>query len=49
MKKLLTVACGLVIATSLFVSCNKKSEAKGKGTSQVTLNVMGYGDNSNSE
>ena len=46
MKKLLTVACGLVIATSLFVSCKAKTAKK---PTQVTLNVMGYGDNSNSE
>ena len=43
MKKLLAVASILVIATSLFAA------PKAKKVKQVTLNIMGYGDNSNAE
>ena len=43
MKKMFAVACVLAIATSLFAAQKQK-----KG-STITLNVMGYGDNSNSE
>jgi len=49
MKKLFTVTCVLVIAASLLMSCNSKKEKTAKKGAQVTLNVMGYGDNSNSE
>ncbi len=43
MKKLLVAACVLTVAASLFAApWSKKSK-------QVTLNIMGYGDNSNAE
>ena len=48
MKKILTVLCMLTVAAALFTGCTKKGAA-GKGADVVTLNVMGYGDNSNSE
>ena len=43
MKKMLAVACVLAVATSLFAA------PKAKKVKQVTLKIMGYGDNSNSE
>lgn len=46
MKKLLAVTCVLAIAASLFAAPKAK---KAKKVKQVTLNIMGYGDNSNSE
>lgn len=44
MKKLVAVACVLAVATSLFAAPKKAKKVK-----QVTLNIMGYGDNSNAE
>ena len=46
MKKMLAVACVLAIAASLFAAPKAKKAKKGK---VVTLNIMGYGDNSNAE
>ena len=46
MKKLLAVTCVLAIAASLFAAPKAK---KAKKVKQVTLNIMGYGANSNSE
>ena len=43
MKKLLAAACMVAIAASLFAA------PKAKKVKQVTLNIMGYGDNSNAE
>ena len=50
MKKSLSVLCMVLIATSLFAASKKEKKAKKvKKSDIVTLNVMGYGDNSNSE
>jgi raffinose/stachyose/melibiose transport system substrate-binding protein len=47
MKKIVAVLCILLAATTLFAKPKKAKKAK-KG-STITLNVMGYGDNSNAE
>ncbi len=47
MKKIVAVLCILLAATTLFAK-PKKAKKQKKG-STITLNVMGYGDNSNSE
>ena len=49
MKKILTIACVLMVATSLFAAPKKAKKAKKGAKNQVVLNVFGYGDNSNSE
>ena len=47
MKKIVTVLCMVLLATTLFAKPKKAKKAKKSNV--ITLNVMGYGDNSNAE
>ncbi|MBO4859857.1 MAG: extracellular solute-binding protein [Treponema sp.] len=49
MKKLVTGLCLLLVAATLFAAPKAKKNKKAKKSSVITLNVMGYGDNSNAE
>ena len=49
MKKLVTGLCLLLVAATLFAAPKAKKNKKAKKSNVITLNVMGYGDNSNAE
>lgn len=49
MKKIVAGLCILLAATTLFAKPKAKKDKKAKKSNTITLNVMGYGDNSNSE
>ena len=49
MKKIVAGLCILLAATTLFAKPKAKKDKKAKKANTITLNVMGYGDNSNSE
>ena len=49
MKKIVAGLCILLAATTLFAKPKAKKDKKAKKANTITLNVMGYGDNSNAE